>query len=29
VLYRAEPHSDKNAAYSLGFRIPQEAGLRT
>src|ERR1700682_4028436 len=29
VLYRAEPHSDKNAAYSLGFRIPQEAELRT
>jgi L-threonylcarbamoyladenylate synthase len=28
VLYRAEPHSDKNAAYSLGFRIPQEAELR-
>src|SRR5215217_2701637 len=25
VLYRAEPHSDKNAAYSLGFRAPQEA----
>jgi L-threonylcarbamoyladenylate synthase len=25
VLYRAEPHSDKNAAYSLGFRPPQEA----
>jgi L-threonylcarbamoyladenylate synthase len=24
VLYRAEPHSDKNAAYSLGFRAPQE-----
>src|ERR1700733_3953915 len=24
VLYRAEPHSDKNAAYSLGFRTPQE-----
>jgi L-threonylcarbamoyladenylate synthase len=24
VLYRAEPHSDKKAAYSLGFRIPQE-----
>src|SRR5258708_2535887 len=29
VLYRAEPHSDKNAAYSLGFRPPQEAELRT
>src|SRR6202043_2161278 len=29
VLYRAEPHSDKNAAYSLGFRSPQEAELRT
>jgi L-threonylcarbamoyladenylate synthase len=29
VLYRAEPHSDKNAAYSLGFRTPQEAELRT
>src|ERR1700736_1156569 len=29
VLYRAEPHSDKNAAYSLGFRAPQEAELRT
>src|SRR6186713_2618254 len=28
VLYRAEPHSDKNAAYSLGFRIGQEAELR-
>src|SRR5580698_4022782 len=26
VLYRAEPHSDKNAAYSLGFGAPQEAG---
>jgi L-threonylcarbamoyladenylate synthase len=25
VLYRAEPHSDKNAAYSLGLRAPQEA----
>jgi hypothetical protein len=25
VLYRAEPHSDKNAAYSPGFRTPQEA----
>jgi L-threonylcarbamoyladenylate synthase len=24
VLYRAEPHSDKNAAYSLGFHAPQE-----
>jgi L-threonylcarbamoyladenylate synthase len=29
VLYRAEPHSDKKAAYSLGFRVPQEAELRT
>src|SRR6202046_2314827 len=29
VLYRAEPHSDKKAAYSLGFRTPQEAALRT
>jgi L-threonylcarbamoyladenylate synthase len=29
VLYRAEPHSDKNAAYSLGFRTPQEAELGT
>src|ERR1700722_14842105 len=29
VLYRAEPHSDKKAAYSLGFRTPQEAELRT
>src|SRR3984885_14000553 len=29
VLYRAEPHSDKKAAYSLGFRTPQEAVLRT
>ena len=29
MLYRAEPHSDKNAAYSLGFRPPQEAELRT
>jgi L-threonylcarbamoyladenylate synthase len=28
VLYRAEPHSDKKAAYSLGFRIPQEAGAK-
>jgi L-threonylcarbamoyladenylate synthase len=28
VLYRAEPHSDKNAAYSLGFRIPQEAEIK-
>src|SRR5260370_33638354 len=27
VLYRAEPHSDKNAAYSLGFHAPQEAEL--
>src|SRR5260370_6952789 len=29
VLDRAEPHSDKNAAYSLGFRAPQEGELRT
>src|ERR1700723_3320808 len=29
VLYRTEPHSDKNAAYSLGFRTPQEAEFRT
>src|SRR5580704_12128246 len=29
VLYRAEPHSDKNAAYSLGCRALQEAELRT
>src|SRR5580698_9975938 len=29
VLYRAEPHSDKSAAYSLGFHTLQEAGLRT
>ena len=28
MLYRTEPHSDKNAAYSLGFRAPQEAELR-
>src|ERR1700761_1128189 len=28
VLYRAEPHSDKKAAYSLGFRPPQEAGAK-
>src|ERR1700726_1394956 len=28
VLYRAEPHSDKRAAYSLGVRIPQEAAWR-
>src|SRR6202012_3075224 len=28
VLYRAEPRSDKNAAYSLGFRAPQEGELR-
>src|SRR5882757_2860630 len=27
VLYRAEPHSDKNAAYSLGFHAPQEARI--
>ena len=29
MLYRTEPHSDKNAAYSLGFRTPQEAEFRT
>src|SRR5258707_5401492 len=29
VLYRAEPHSDKNAAYSPGFRTPKEGELRT
>ena len=29
MLYRAEPHSDNNAAYSLGFPTPQEAELRT
>src|ERR1700744_5000697 len=29
VLYRAEPHSDKKAAYSQGFRTPQKAKLRT
>ena len=29
MLYRAEPHSDKNAAYSPGFRTPQEGELRT
>jgi L-threonylcarbamoyladenylate synthase len=28
VLYRAEPHSDKKAAYSLGFRTPQEGELK-
>src|SRR6202522_2110100 len=28
VLYRTEPHSDKNAAYSLGFRAPQEPEMR-
>jgi hypothetical protein len=27
VLYRAEPRSDKNAAYSLRFRAPQEADV--
>src|SRR6266702_4909231 len=29
VLCRAQPHSDKHAAYSLGFRPPQDAELRT
>jgi hypothetical protein len=29
VLYRAEPHSDKKAAYSLRLSTPQEAELRT
>src|SRR6266702_723455 len=28
VLYRAEPHSDKKAAYSVGFGAPQAADLR-
>src|SRR3954452_2038388 len=28
VLYRAEPHSDKRPAYSVGFGAPQAAGLR-
>lgn len=28
VLYRAEPHSDKKAAYSVGFGAPQAAGMR-
>src|SRR3954463_12740899 len=28
VLYRAEPHSDKNAAYSVALRAPQEGELR-
>src|SRR3569623_2274241 len=28
VLYRAEPHSDKKAAYSVGFGALQAAGLR-
>lgn len=28
VLYRAEPHSDKKAAYSVGFDAPQAAELR-
>ena len=28
MLYRAEPHSDKKAAYSVGFDAPQAAGMR-
>lgn len=28
MLYRAEPHSDKKAAYSVGFDAPQAAELR-
>lgn len=28
MLYRAEPHSDKKAAYSGGFGAPQAAGMR-
>src|SRR3569623_1302437 len=28
VLYRAEPHSDKRPAYSVGFDAPQAAELR-
>lgn len=28
VLYRAEPHSDKKAAYSVGFDAPQAAEMR-
>ena len=28
VLYRAEPRSDKNAAYSVRFRVPQEADAK-
>src|SRR3954452_3916816 len=28
VLYRAEPHSDKRPAYSVGFGAPQAAELR-
>src|ERR1700676_4738999 len=28
ALHRAEPHSDKNAAYSLGFRTPQAAEFK-
>lgn len=28
MLYRAEPHSDKKAAYSVGFGAPQAAELR-
>jgi hypothetical protein len=27
VLYRAEPRSDKKAAYSVRFRAPQEADV--
>ncbi len=28
MLYRAEPHSDKKAAYSVGFGAPQAAEMR-
>ena len=28
MLYRAEPHSDKKAAYSVGFDAPQAADMR-
>ncbi len=28
MLYRAEPHSDKKAAYSVGFDAPQAAEMR-
>ena len=28
VLYRAEPHSDKKAAYSVGYAAPQAVDLR-